>query len=59
MGTISRNLEDSGVQNNVDYNSLVQEFLEAKNISNCPRDCSCDILAKNVPAFFPCPKESA
>lgn len=22
----------------------------------CPRDCSCDILAKNVAAVCPCPK---
>jgi hypothetical protein len=26
-----------------------------KNINMCPRDCSCDILVKNVTAFCSCP----
>lgn len=29
---------------------------EGKNISNCPRDHSCAILAKNMAAFCPYPK---
>lgn len=36
--------------------SPVQEVLERKNRSKCPRDCSCDILVKNVTEFCPCPK---
>lgn len=39
--------------------SPVQEVLERKNRSKCPRDCSCDILVKNMCAIFPFPGESA
>ena len=30
-----------------------QEFSKEKNMTMWPRDCSCDILVKNVPAFCP------
>jgi len=48
MGHVSRNLEESGAGNNVDYYGLVQEVSEEKNINKRPRDVSCDILIKNV-----------
>ena len=35
---------------------LTQEVSGEKNLSLRPRDCSCDILAKNVAAFCPCLK---
>ena len=28
----------------------------SENFSMCTRDCSCDILVKNVPGFCPCLK---
>ena len=33
-----------------------QEVSVEKNFSMWPRDCSCDILVKNVTAFCPCLK---
>ena len=36
--------------------SLALEVSQEKNISMWLRDCSCDILAKNVAAFCPCLK---
>lgn len=33
-----------------------QEVSEGNNISNWPRDHSCDILTKNVAHFCPCPE---
>ena len=35
---------------------LAQEVSEMKTFSMWPRDCSCDILVKNVAAFCHCPK---
>jgi hypothetical protein len=32
LGCFSRSVEDSGAKNNVDYDCLVQEFSEEKNI---------------------------
>ena len=49
-------MEDNGAKSNVDYDCLVQEISEEKNFSMWPRDCSCDILVKNVAAFCPCLK---
>lgn len=43
-------MEDSGPESDVDYDGLVQEVSDRK-ISNFPRDHSCDILEKNIPAF--------
>lgn len=52
-------MEDSGAESNVDYDGPAQEASRKKNISKWPRDCSCDILLKNVVAFGPCLKKSA
>ena len=58
LGNTTRNIEDSGTESNVDYDSPAQEVSE--NIITWPRDHSCEILAKNVAvfAFFRkiCPK---
>jgi hypothetical protein len=44
-------MEDSGADDNVDYDSPAQEVSEEKNVSKRPRDCSCDILATLGSAF--------
>ncbi|MGE9574538.1 hypothetical protein ACQP3C_26175 [Escherichia coli] len=54
MGHTNRRLENNAVDTNVDYDSLAQEVSEEKNFSMLPRDCSCNILVKNVAAFCPC-----
>ena len=48
-------MEDSGSKSDL-MNSGHQEVSEEKNVSMWPRDCSCDILVKNVIAFCPCLK---
>ena len=35
---------------------MAQEFSENKNCCMMPRDCSCDILVKDMAAFCPCLK---
>lgn len=57
MGHTSRRMQDSGTESNIDYESLVQEISEEKNISEWPRDCSHDILVKDMTAFCLCPKK--
>lgn len=52
MGQTSRSMEDSGTEINVDYESLGQEASEEMNINKWPRDCSCDMLVKNVAVFY-------
>lgn len=37
-------MEGSDIGSNVDYDDLVQEVLEEKNIYKWSKDCSCDIL---------------
>lgn len=49
MGQTSTNVEVSGAESNVDYDGPTQEVSEEKDISKCPRNCSCDILAKSLP----------
>lgn len=51
-------MEDSGGESNGDHDCPTQDVSE-KNISTWPRDCSCDILLKNVTVFCPYPKQSA
>ena len=51
MGRTSRSMEDSGAEN--DLNCRDQEVSEEKNVSMWPRNCSCNILMKNVDAFCP------
>lgn len=48
----SRSLEVSGVDSSVDKGISGQEISE-KNIAKWPRVGSCDILVKNVAAFYP------
>lgn len=43
--------------NHVEYEDLAQEASEQNNVSNQIRDNSCDILAKTVVVFCPCPKD--
>lgn len=49
-------LSNRRAENQVEYGNLAQEALE-NNVSNQTRDNSCDILAKTVVAFCPCPKD--
>ena len=46
MGHTSKCMDDSGAKSNANYYGLAQEASEGKNISNCPKDYSCDSLAK-------------
>ena len=47
-------MEDSGTKCDLmNCGSHTQEFSKEKNMTMWPRDCSCDILVKNVPAFCP------
>ena len=56
MGHTSKSMEDSGAEGDLNCGSLAHEVSEEKNFSMLPRDCSCDILVKNVVAFCPCTK---
>ena len=50
-------MKDSGAESNLNCGGLLaQEVSEKKNFSMWPRDCSRDVLVKNVAAFCPCPK---
>ena len=54
MNLPSRSKEDSGAENNVGPTHEVSGW--GINVSKSPRDHSCDVLAKNVSGFCPCPK---
>lgn len=54
MNHLNRCLENIEVSH-ADCGGQVQEVLEAKTVSKWARDCSCETLAKNVAAFYPCP----
>ena len=56
MGYPSRNMEDFVAEYDLNCVDLAQEVSVEKNFSMWPRDCSCDILVKNVAAFCPCLK---
>ena len=56
MGHPTRNMEDCSDEGDKNYGSPSREVSEVKNISKCSRDHPCNILAKNVTAFCPCPK---
>jgi hypothetical protein len=45
-------VEDNGAKSNVDYDCLVQEISEEKNIVRWHGEHSCGIWANNVTAFF-------
>jgi hypothetical protein len=51
----SKNMEDIGVESNLNSGGLAQE-VSKKNVSIWPRDCFSDILVTNVAAFCPCLK---
>jgi hypothetical protein len=48
---------DNKAKGDLNFGNLAQEVSEGKNIKMWPRDHSCNILAKNVAAFRPCPKK--
>ena len=48
MGHTRRSTGESGAEGDLNHGSLAQE----KNFSMWPKDYSCDILVKNVAAFF-------
>ena len=47
-------MEDFVAEGDLNCGSLALEVSEEKNFSMWPRDCSCDILTKNVVVFGPC-----
>lgn len=51
-----RNMEDSCAERDLNYRDLVQVVSE-KKVSLWPRDCSFNILAKNVAGFCSCPRK--
>lgn len=58
MSHPSRIMEDSSDKISRDYVGPNKEISEGCNINinNWPRNCSCNIFAKNVAAFCPCPE---
>jgi hypothetical protein len=50
----SRNMEDGRAEGDLNCGGLLtQKVSEENNFSMWPRDCSCDVLVKNVVAFCP------
>lgn len=45
-GHTSRNMKDSGPEDDLNCDGLAQEVSEEKNVSLWPRDYSCDILER-------------
>ena len=58
MGLPSKNMEDSGAEDDLNCGRWAQEVSE-KNFSMLPRGHSCGILVKNVATILPFSKESA
>ena len=57
MGHPNRNMEDGGVEGDLNCVILLaQADSEERNCSMQPKDCSCNILVKNVATFCPCLK---
>jgi len=55
-GHSSWSLEDSSsAESIVDHQGPAQEVLEVNKMSNQSKDHTCDILAKSMAAFWPCP----
>jgi hypothetical protein len=52
MSHISRNMEHSGAEGDLNCGSLDREVSEEKNFSMKSRACSCGILVKNEAVFF-------
>lgn len=55
MGHPNRIMEDGGAKGDLNHGDATQEASEGKNM--WPANHSCDILAKIVPYFCPCPKK--
>ena len=53
MGHSSRNMENGSVEDDLNCRDLLAQEV-SENFSMLPRDCSCDVLMKNMPAFCPC-----
>ena len=51
MGHLSRNIDDSGAEDNLNCEALEEKNLN--NIARWSRNCSCDNI-KNVAALCPC-----
>ena len=51
VGHPSRNMENFVAGGDLICGSLALEASEEKNFNMWPRECSCDILVKNVAAF--------
>lgn len=52
-------MEDSGVKSYLNCSKFTREVLEKKNFIMFPGDHSCDMLVKNVAAFFLLSQKSA
>lgn len=48
-------LEDSTAESNVDYGGTTQEVYRGTILATWAGGHTCDILANNVAAFYPCP----
>ena len=57
MGHLSMIMEDSSVKINKEYVGPEKEISEGGNVNNWPRNYFCNIFAKNVDVFCPCPKK--
>jgi hypothetical protein len=51
-----RNMEAFVAEADLNCGSLALDNLEEKSFNRLLRDCSCDMLVKNVAAFYPCLK---
>lgn len=51
-----RRIQEGNVESNLYCGTSAQEISEGSYISSCARDFSCDVLAKNVAAFYLWPK---
>jgi hypothetical protein len=51
-----RNMKDIGAESDLNCGGLLAQKVSEDNFSMWPRDCSCDILVKNVVTFCPCLK---
>lgn len=44
-------MEDCGAEGDLNCGGLAQDISHENNLNMLPRDCSCEILVKNVAAF--------
>jgi len=57
MGHPSGNVEDCGVEGDLNCGILAQQVSEAKKFSMLTREPSCDIMGQDVDAFLPLSKK--